>query len=394
MRVAVVFGSRSVEHDVSVITAVQAMGALREAGYEVLPVYITKEGRWLVGEGLAEIGVFREGRWEGVGREGFIPPWPAGGLLVKGSFGRWRLEPVDAVLPACHGTFGEDGTLQGLLELADLPYVGSGVVGSALGMDKVAMKAVFRAAGLPVGPYRAFSVWEWRKRGEELVKELVSDLGFPLFVKPANLGSSVGIAKATDEASLAFGVEVAARYSGKVIVEKAFQGFREVNCSVLGTEEPLPSPLEEPVPWDEFLSFEDKYLRGRPEEGMKGQRRIIPAPVGEELTLKIQAMAVRAFKAVDAAGVARVDFFCRPETGEVYVNEINTIPGSLSFYLWREAGIPFPELVKRLVDLALEVHREKASRVYRFDSGVLKTPGAGKLDLGFEAGGGGSRGRG
>jgi D-alanine-D-alanine ligase len=271
-----------------------------------------------------------------------------------------------------HGTYGEDGTLQGLLELAGLPYVGAGVVGSAVGMDKIVMKAAFRAAGLPIVRYTWFTRARFEREPDEVLDEVERDLRYPLFVKPANLGSSVGITRATDRAELRQALEVAASYDRRLLVEEGVERAIEVNCSVLGNEDPMPSVLEQPVTWQEFLKYEDKYLRGSKGQGMESAARRIPAPIPPDLTRRIQGLAVEAFRAVDCAGIARIDFLVDESAGAVYVNEINTIPGSLSFYLWEPSGVSFPELVDRLIQLALERHAERAKTTYTYDSSLLR----------------------
>ncbi|HEV3473432.1 MAG TPA: D-alanine--D-alanine ligase family protein [Actinomycetota bacterium] len=379
MRVGVVFGGRSVEHDVSVITAHQVMDVLAQA-HEVVPIYITKDGRWLSSPALHDISIFKNGRAERVGDDAALLPGAGAGLQVGGGKLRGpRTITLDCVVPAIHGTYGEDGTLQGLLELADIPYTGSGVMASALGMDKAAMKAVFKSSGLPIVPDIIIETPDL----DDL--ELAADraegaIGYPAFVKPARLGSSVGIGKATDRDTLTNALDVARRYDRRVLVEKAMEGCIEVNCSVLGApgHKPRASVCEQPVAWEEFLSFSDKYMRGTKrgrgskQVGMASQDRRIPAPISDELTAQVQGNAFGAFSAIGAAGVARIDSFVNESTGETWVMEINTTPGSLSFYLWEHSGLQFPELMDELLDIALEVHRQKSELMFSFDSGLLQ----------------------
>ncbi|MDQ4065915.1 MAG: D-alanine--D-alanine ligase, partial [Actinomycetota bacterium] len=313
MRVGVIFGGRSVEHDVSIITAHQAMEVLA-LDHEVVPIYVTKEGRWVSSPALNDLKVYREGRAEDVGESASLSPSAGAGLQVGG--GRLkgpRTITLDCVVPAVHGTYGEDGTLQGLLELADIPYTGSGVLASALGMDKVAMKSAFKAAGLPIVPDICIGPPELHELGTA-ADRAEGAIGYPAFVKPTRLGSSVGIGKATDRASLENALDVARRYDSRVIVEKAMEGCIEVNCSVLGGpgRDARPSVCEQPVAWEEFLSFSDKYMRGGKNSksaGMADQERRIPAPISEESTAKVQGNALGAFSSIGAAGVARVDSF-------------------------------------------------------------------------------------
>ncbi|HYU20859.1 MAG TPA: D-alanine--D-alanine ligase family protein, partial [Chloroflexota bacterium] len=311
----------------------------------------------------------------------FMRPEPYGGRLFvqeSGPLGsrRTRSTLVDVVFPIVHGTFGEDGTIQGLLELADVPYVGAGVVGSAVGMDKIVMKAAFRAHGLPTVEYTWFTRQRWREAREQVIEEVEAALRYPLFIKPANLGSSIGITKATDRLSLAEALDVAAHYDRRLLVEESFEGAMEINCSVLGNQEPIASVCEQPVRWTDILSYEDKYLRGSKAKdsggGMAEAERRIPAPISAELTAEVQRMAIEAFRAIDCAGLARVDFLVDPEQGRIRVNEINTMPGSLSFYLWEPSGISFPALIDRLIELAFERHRERQRTTFTYDSALLQ----------------------
>lgn len=377
MRVGVVFGGRSVEHDVSVITAHQVMEVLGRT-HEVVPIYITKEGRWLSSRALNDIAIYKTGRAENVGDDAALLPAGAGLQVGGGKLRGPRTISLDCVVPAVHGTYGEDGTLQGLLELADIPYTGSGVLTSALGMDKVAMKAVFKSCGLPIVPDIVIETPEL----DDL--ELACDkaegaIGYPAFVKPTRLGSSVGIGKATDRGSLTDALDVARRYDRRVLVEKAMEDCIEINCAVIGApgKAPRASVCEQPVAWEEFLSFSDKYMRGTKgstnakQAGMASQERRIPAPISDELTAKVQGNALGAFAAIGAAGVARIDSFVNEATGDMWVMEINTTPGSFSFYLWERSGLGFAALMEELLVIALDVHREKSDLMFSFDSDLL-----------------------
>ncbi len=397
LRVGVLFGSRSVEHDVSIVTAVQAMAAMDRAKYEVIPIYVTKAGRWLTGEALAHLDTYRAPQDLKPALRAYLSPEPQDGVLVQPrSWGQRLLRQVqelrlDVAFPCMHGTHGEDGTLQGLLELANVPYVGTGVVGSAVGMDKIIMKAAFAAAGLPLLPYRWFRRSQWENEPESVLEQIERELTYPLFVKPANLGSSIGISQARNRDELEAGLAIAAQYDRRLLVEQALEDAIEINCSVLGNDDPHPSVCEQPVPWAEFLSYEDKYLRsGDKAAGMASIDRRIPAPIPAQLTQRIQAAAVTAFRATDCAGVARVDLLvddparaapsaenpkraalAAEANGAFYVNEINTIPGSLSFYLWEASGLSYPELIDRLIALALERHQDKQRTITTFESTVL-----------------------
>ncbi|MGH2460517.1 MAG: D-alanine--D-alanine ligase family protein [Chloroflexota bacterium] len=383
LRVGVMYGSRSVEHEVSIITALQAMDAMDSARYEPVPIYITKDGDWLTGPALRKLETYKSGpaAARGVVRAS-LPPTPNQGILSvaeqRGGF--WPLtgaraggQPtaIDVAFPCVHGTFGEDGTLQGLCELADLPYVGSGVLASAVGMDKILMKAVFRAAGLPVIDGLPLGRDEWERDPDSTIDRIEQDVGYPAFVKPANLGSSVGISRATDRDGLRAALDVASHYDTRLVVERGIDGALDINCAVLGQGSDLRvSVCEQPVSWEAFLSYEDKYIRGGKAQGMKGASRRIPAPISPGLTSQIQDLAKRAFQAIDAAGVARIDVLLAPNE-QVFVNEINTLPGSLSFYLWEATDLPFPKLVDRLIELAVARHAAHQKTTYSFDSALL-----------------------
>jgi D-alanine-D-alanine ligase len=363
--------------------------------HEVVPIYVTRDGRWLSGEGLNDLSIYRDERWDVVGEPALLAPGPEGapekGFLVPGRRMRGlRLLPVDVAIPAIHGTFGEDGTLQGLLELADIPYTGSGVAGSAVGMDKVAMKAVFRDAGLPVVPHVLVEAAELAADQNAVVDRVENEIGFPAFVKPARLGSSVGIGKARDRDGLRQALAVARSYDRRILVERSMEGCIEINCSVLGGygHAPKASVCEQPLGAEEFLSFSDKYIRdakgggeaakGTDGGGMASQDRRIPAPISEALTKEVQGNALQAFRAVDAAGVARIDSFVKVDTGETWVMEINTIPGSFSFYLWEASGLPFDGLLERMIDIAFAAYEARSELMFSFDSELLQGATGGK----------------
>ena len=379
MKVGVVFGGRSVEHDVSIVTAHQVMAVL-SAKHSVIPIYVTREGRWLSAPALNDLSVYREGRAEDVGEDAHIPPTAGyGGLQVAGGRlkGARKIE-LDVVVCSIHGTYGEDGTLQGLLEMADLPYTGSGVLASSVGMDKVAMKAAFRAAGVPVVPDVVVDTEEALP-----LDRIESEIGYPAFVKPARLGSSVGIGKARDRAGLESAIEVARRYDHRLLIERSMEGCIEVNCSVLGGagRTPSVSVCEQPVAWEEFLSFSDKYMRGdksakgSSDSGMAAQQRRIPAPISDVLTKQVQESAVEAFQAIDASGIARIDSFVDEQSGQSWVGEINTAPGSFAFYLWEASGIAFSELMDTTIEIALAQHARRKALMFTYDSGMLERAG-------------------
>ncbi len=375
-RVAVIFGGRSVEHDVSIVTGHQIMQAFPAERYDIVPVYISRDGRWFTGDALAVLDSFQD---DGIlSRDGvraclLSPDTRHHGLILEPLAGRFRKSEVirlDAAFPALHGSHGEDGSIQGLFELADIPYVGCATLGSALSNDKIMTKTLLRQAGIPALDDHWFTRDRWLGQADAIVEELLARFAFPLFVKPATLGSSIGIGRAENEALLRASIDIAASFDRRVLVEPAMSAGVEINCSVMGFgEDFVASTLEQPVSWDEFLSYEDKYLRGG--EGMKSADRLVPAPISAELTARIQETSVAAFKAVDGRGIARIDYLARPERDEFYLNEINTMPGSLAFYLWKEDGCSASELVERLVRLARDAHAEKRRNTYDYKTNLV-----------------------
>lgn len=375
--VGVVFGSRSVEHDVSIVTAQQVMRALAPHKYEVVPIYITRDGRWITGPGLRDLKTFQaEAIADLMGMQDVLisPSAQHRGLIlrpVSGWFRRSRVLPLDVVFPVVHGTHGEDGTLQGLCELADLPYVGAGVLASAVTRDKIMLKTVMQQHGIQVVRHLAFTRHEWTSAPDAILERIAAELGYPIFVKPASLGSSIGIARAINAEEARNYINIAANFDRRILIETALDYAIEVNCAVIGNEAPRPSVLEQPITWQEFLTYEEKYMRGEGAEGMKGAERKIPAPIGEALTARIQALALKAYQAVDGRGIARLDFLVQPEGGEVYLNEINTLPGSLAFYLWQEMGMAPGDVVDELIRLAEAAHAEKRRTVYNYKTGLI-----------------------
>ncbi len=358
IRVGVIFGGRSGEHEVSLRSARSIMDALDPDKYDVLPIGITKEGRWIAGGDP----------WQALasGDEGSVP---AAFLSEPGDPTLRAIEPldgqdvqsmrpiseVDVVFPVLHGPYGEDGTVQGLLELADIPYVGAGVVGSAVGMDKAIFKAVMISHGIPTLPYRLVLRSKWEVEPEAVLDDINEHFRYPVFVKPANLGSSVGVVRVAEAAGLADGLSEAARYDRRLLVEQGIAG-REIEVSVLGNEEPIASLPGEVVPGDTFYSYTDKYIND-------DAQLLIPAPLDKAMVRQVQKIAVQAYQAIDCAGLARVDFLLDKHTNDLWLNEVNTIPGftSISMYpkLWEASGVPFAELVDRLIELGLARHADK-----------------------------------
>jgi D-alanine-D-alanine ligase len=373
--VGVIFGSRSVEHDVSVVTAQQVIQALSPAKYEVVPIYITRDGNWLTGPLLTDIKTFQSANVEelmGIKQTVVSPAVPHHGMItppVAGMLGRNVLKKLDVIFPAVHGTHGEDGTLQGLFELADIPYVGCGVFASAAANDKIATKAILKENGVPVLDYVALRRQDWLTNREAMLTKITDKLAFPLFVKPATLGSSVGVARVADRAAAIAAIDVALNFDRRVIIESALLDSIEVNCAVMGNNELRTSLLEQPISYQEFLTYEDKYMRGGRSDGMKGAERKIPAPISDELTAKIRQTTVDAFKAIDGRGTARIDYLVKD--GVHYITEINTMPGSLSFYLWQAEGMSPAAVVDELIRLAHDAASEKRRTLYDYKTGLI-----------------------
>ena len=374
--VGVVFGGRSVEHDVSIVTGHQVIRAFDPERYEIIPIYIDREGRWFTGDPLLELKNFQNEVVSLAGVQPAIisPAVQHHGLILNptpsGLFGKSHIKRLDVVFPAIHGSHGEDGTLQGLFELADIPYVGCGVLASAVANDKVIAKQVLRQHGIPVVDGVYFSRREWEQNPEALVERIKAQLAFPVFVKPVTLGSSIGVARVESEDMLYAHINVAANLDRRLMVESAVTNCIEINCAVLGDERNIQvSVLEQPVSLEPLLTFEEKYLRGG--DGMKSAERIVPAPISAELTERVQTLAMQTFRAVDGRGTARIDFLVRPEQNEVYVNELNTMPGSLAFYLWQDMGMSAREVVERLVEIAREAQAQKRRNTYNYQTSLI-----------------------
>ena len=377
--IGVIYGSRTCEHDVSIISALQAAQALDKKKYNVTYIYIGREGTWYTGEALADVKFYEHFDPEKVTR--VLPAGENSKLVLyhlpekKKFFGGTAAERVavlDVVMPVLHGLNGEDGTLQGMLELFDVPYTSAGVMGSAVGMDKITMKLLFKGCGFPVVEGVWFDRGRWSRERDGVMDECEDKLGFPLIVKPANLGSSIGINIAHDRNQLEDAIETAAAYDHRILVEKAVTPLREVNCSVLGYGDHVEtSELEMPVTQEEFLTFEGKYTRNaKGAGGMASQVRLIPAPISEKAAETVRDLAVRAFRAMDLKGVVRIDFILDQDEN-VFINEANTIPGSLAFYLWEPKGIPFVALVDGMVECAFSAWADRKASVFSHDSTLL-----------------------
>ncbi len=356
LRIGVVFGGRSGEHEVSLVSAASVITSLDKSKYEVIPIGISQEGRWLSSHDAVQL--LKERNQLDRLPERFIAPEPHRRALVSPEKPDAQDAKLDVIFPLVHGTFGEDGTLQGLFELADIPYVGAGVLGSALGMDKIIQKQVFAQAGLPIAKYVWFLSSECKAYTKRVATACEGSLRYPMFVKPANTGSSVGISKAHDKKELLVALKTAAAFDRKVIVEQGIPRIREIECSVLGNDTPECSLPGEIVPSNEFYDYDAKYVDGK-------STAIIPAKLPAAVVKKLRALALKAFTSLDCAGMARVDFFVTKTSSKVYLNEINTIPGftSISMYpkLWEATGLSYSRLLDRLIELAMERHAQKSA---------------------------------
>lgn len=378
--VAVVFGGRSVEHDVSVVTGNQIMQSFDTERYEVVPVYITRDGKWFTGEPLLNLKNYQD---EVISHKGVIsailsPSVQHHGLILNPIVGRLQkneVKRVDVIFPAIHGSHGEDGTLQGLIELADIPYVGCAVLGSAVANDKAMTKTILKQNGVPVIDGVTFTREDWLDDRQAILDRISAQLTYPIFVKPATLGSSIGVSRVENDDMLTMSIDIAASFDRRIIVEQGIVGAAEINCAVMGYGNKIEaSVLEQPVSWEEFLTYEEKYMRGG--GGMKSAERIIPAPLSDAMTEKVKSTAIQAFKAIDGRGTARIDFMVNEETGAVYLNEINTMPGSLAFYLWREEGLSQSDVVDRLVKLAQDAYADKRRNTYNYQTSLIELTAA------------------
>ncbi len=399
IRVGFLYGGVSVEHEISIISCLQAMAALDKEKYEIVPLYISKDGQWYTGEALFQMDAYKDMPSLLAKCQSIVPNInrnkAAFYVPKSGLFAKWEEMKIDVYFPVIHGSHGEDGCLQGFLELTGIPYVGPNVLGAALGMDKVAMKAVWKDAGLPVAPYLYFYSYEWEEKAHILMDQIEKELSYPVIVKPANLGSSVGISIAKDRTALQDALDFAAQFTTRLLVEKVVPNLREFNCAVLGLPQSMEvSCCEEPIRGEaEFLDYGKKYGNGGkgtkgysknapaktaeatsangPSGGMSNLSRQVPAQISSELTAKIQELAKKSFVALDGSGVARIDFLYDDVAQELYLNEINTIPGSLSFYLWDPAGKDFGQLMEDLLQTAWVRQRQKEKLTFSYEGNIL-----------------------
>lgn len=382
--VAVFFGGRSTEHEISVISANQAMAAIDRNKYDVTPIYITKEGRWYTGDALMDVANFRDTKalLERCTEVYMRPTYGDTNLYRsnKRRFGSDVLKKIDVVIPVLHGSNGEDGIFEGVLETIGVPFAGCNTLASANGMDKITMKMILEADDVPVVDYTWFTDHQWFTNRDKLIERIESKLGYPVIVKPANLGSSVGIHRADNRDALITAVDEATRYSDRLIVEHLVANLQEINCSVLGdADEYQTSVCEEPVKSGEILSYEDKYMGGtKGAKGMASAEKRIPADLPDDITKRIRFLAGEAFRVLGCHGVSRVDMIIDRDNGRIFVNEINTIPGSLSFYLWEATGITFTALMDKLVQLALKRKRARERKTVSYGANIFALTGGAK----------------
>ena len=391
LQLGVVFGSRSCEHEVSIISAVQLMRAADRQSYDIIPIYVSKKGEWFTGDPLFDIASytpFDESR-KGIVRVNLDITAGSGALTTldhgKGLFGKEKeivVARLDCVIPVLHGMHGEDGTIQGLFELCNIPYASSGVGASAMGMDKVYMKQYFRGGQFPVLPSCWFLRKAWETDHKAVLDMIEKELPYPVFVKPASLGSSIGVTKAADRKALEDALDLAFEFDRKVLVEKGLEDPLELNCSVLGYNgQARASEIEMPISGGDLLTFMDKYLAGNSTKGMASLKRVLPAPIEPELREKIRSLSVEIFNDMDCKGVVRIDYMYDAASDGLYITEINTIPGSLAFYLWEAGGMSYGKLVDEMVRCAMEAQRDKDDSNYAYSSDILSN-----ISLGGKAG--------
>ena len=377
-KIGIIMGGKSVEHEVSIITGMQVFENIDKSIYEPRIIYIQKDGKWLVGSSLHDINNFKAKEFDDAYE--VLPGFKDGKLILyphpelkSGFFGKkYGTYEIDIVFPAVHGTNVEDGALQGIFQMNMVPFAFGSVLSSAVGMDKVIMKKVFQSSNLPIVEYTWFYRSSFEEKRQEIIKE-AENIGYPLIVKPANLGSSVGISKANNLDELLFAIEVAMSYDRKVILEKCVENVREINCAVMGYENDLEASLcEEPIGWKEFLTYEDKYVNKK-KDSSESKRRI-PADIEESIENQIKHYAKEVFKAVDCCGNARIDFLF--DGNNIFVNEINTIPGSISFYLWEGKGMQFKQLITRIIELAEIQYNQRKANIVSYDIDLLNKMGA------------------
>lgn len=399
-KLGIIFGGKSVEHEISIITGNQAINAVDKEKYEVVPIYISKKGLMYTGNELLDLNNYRE-------LDTLLKKVTQITLVNDGerinlvrfpakNFKNNILNTIDVAIPTMHGTNGEDGAIQGYLEILGIPYAGCDILSSSVGMDKIMMRRVLKEAGIPSLDYISFYSLDYVASPEKIISDVEEKMNYPVIVKAGNLGSSVGIKKANDRVKLKEAIEYAIQFSDRVMIERAIEHLREINCSVLGDQiEAEASECEEPFGTDEILSYSDKYMPGKgnksgkmggakvvnnsKEQGMAALDRKIPADITSERKQEIQDLAIKTFKTLGCSGVSRIDFMIDKDTDELYVNEINTIPGALSFYLWKTTDLEFDKEIDKLVELAFKRQRQREDRTYSYNENILAMSGSGKL---------------
>lgn len=390
IKIGVIFGGRSVEHEISIITANQTINSINKEKYEIIPIYISKKGLMYTGEELLELKSYRN-------LDELLKKLTQVTIVNDGekinivrfpmkNFGKNIINTIDIAFPTMHGTNGEDGTISGYLEMLNIPYIGCDILSASVGMDKIMMRRVLKEAKIPSLDYIAFYATDYIKEEEKYISKVEEKLRYPVIVKAGNLGSSVGIKKAKNTDSLREAIEYAMQFSDRIMIENAIVNLKEVNCSVMGdTSNATPSECEEPVGAGEILSYQDKYVSGGKTEsqefaggskGMATLKRKLPAEISDEMKKQIQKLAVETFKVLGCNGVSRIDFLVDNDTNDVYVNEINTIPGALSYYLWEATGKTFEQEIDELVELALKRRREREKLVFSYDQNILALSGS------------------
>lgn len=399
-KLGIIFGGKSVEHEISIITGNQAINAINTEKYEIVPIYISKKGLMYTGKELLDLNNYKDlnSLLKKVTQVTLVNDGEKVNLVKYPSsmFRSNILNTIDVAIPTMHGTNGEDGAIQGYLEIMGIPYAGCDILSSSVGMDKIMMRRVLKEAGIPSLDYISFYSLDYVDNPEKVINDIEEKINYPVIVKAGNLGSSVGIKKASDKAKLKEAIEYAIQFSDRVMVECAIEHLREINCSVLGDQvEATASECEEPFGSDEILSYNDKYMSGKgsksgkmggtktandsKNQGMAALDRNIPADITLERKKEIQDLAIKTFKTLGCSGVSRIDFMINKDTDELYVNEINTIPGALSFYLWQATDLEFDKEIDKLVELAFKRQRQREDRTYSYDENILAMSGSGKL---------------
>lgn len=382
LNIGVLFGGQSAEHEVAIISALQTIHAINTEKFDTTPIYITKTGDWYTGDSLYDVEEYVNTNNLLKKLTPVIPFGVNGQLLLNRKepklFGNNLVASIDIAFPVFHGTNGEDGAIQGLLTLYNIPYVGSDIKSSSIGMDKILFKHILKSNNILTTDFCDFSHKDFLDDPKLIIQKIETELTYPVIVKPNNLGSSIGISKATNKKSLIDSIENARQYSHRIIVEQMVSNLMEINCSVLGDRDSaITSELEEPLSSGDILDFKDKYQNENNAKGMESTERVFPAKLENSIKEKITFLALKTFKILDASGVSRIDFLVDKKTGNIYVNEVNTIPGSLAFYLWEGSNVSFTELTNKLIDLAQKSHRDNTNLVVTFDSNILSLRGKG-----------------